>query len=154
MTSDPSPSGDLDPSSSPPQKRVSPTPEAGAQPENPAAGTSPAPEGAVGPAKRAQPQTPSPRAPVITRAAAAWLATAVALAILVLFIILILQNQNMVEVHYLGFAGSIPLGTALFIGAVAGAALVAIVGVARLTQLRITARRAQRREARDDDQQH
>ena len=82
-----------------------------------------------------------------TRAAAAWFATAAALVVLVLLIILILQNQEPVEVRYLGFAGSLPLGTALLIAAVAGAAVVTIVGVVRLTQLRINARRVRRLEA-------
>jgi len=90
--------------------------------------------------------TPSPNALATTRAAAAWLATAVALVLLVLLIILILQNQEVVKLHYLGLTGSLPLGMALFIAAVAGAAVVAIVGVVRLTQLRVTARRARRRQ--------
>ena len=63
-----------------------------------------------------------------------------------LLIIMILRNQDVVEVHYLGFTGSIPLGTALLIAAVAGAAVVAVVGVIRLTQLRVTTRRARRLE--------
>jgi uncharacterized integral membrane protein len=71
----------------------------------------------------------------------------VALVLLVLLIILILQNQDVVKLHYLGFTGSLSLGTALFIAAVAGAAVVAIVGVVRLTQLRVTARRARRLQA-------
>jgi uncharacterized integral membrane protein len=91
--------------------------------------------------------TPSPSARATTRAAAAWFATAVALILLVLLIVLILQNQDVVKLHYLGFTGSLPLGTALFIAAVAGAAVVAIVGVVRLTQLRVTARRARHLEA-------
>jgi uncharacterized integral membrane protein len=62
----------------------------------------------------------------------------------VLLIILIMQNQNVVRVRYLGFSGSVPLGTALLIAAVGGAAVVTIVGVIRLTQLRFTARRARR----------
>ena len=70
--------------------------------------------------------TPAPSALATTRAAAAWFATAVALVLLVLLIVLILQNQDVVKLHYLGFTGSLPLGTALFIGAVAGASLVAI----------------------------
>jgi hypothetical protein len=37
----------------------------------------------------------------------------VALVLLVLLIILILQNQDVVTLHYLGFTGSLPLGTAL-----------------------------------------
>jgi len=66
----------------------------------------------------------------------------------VLLIILILQNRADVTVHYLGLSGSIPLGTALLVAAVAGAAVVAIVGVVRLTQLRVTGRRARRLEAK------
>src|SRR5665811_668114 len=61
--------------------------------------------------------------------------------------VLVLQDQDVVKLHYLGFTGSLPLGTALFIAAVAGAAVVAIVGVVRLTQLRVTSRRARRLEA-------
>jgi Uncharacterized integral membrane protein len=68
----------------------------------------------------------------------------------VLLIIMILQNQDVVEVHYLGFTGSIPLGTALLIAAVAGAAVVAVVGVIRLTQLRFTAHRARRLQAEQE----
>jgi uncharacterized integral membrane protein len=81
---------------------------------------------------------------VTTRAAAAWFATAVAL------VLLVLLNQAVVEFHYVGFTGSLPLGTALFIAAVAGAAVVAVVGVIRLTQLRVTSRRARRLEAEHD----
>jgi uncharacterized integral membrane protein len=92
------------------------------------------------------PATPS-RDRATTRAAGAWLATTVALVLLVLLIILILQNQDVVAVHYLGWTGSLPLGTALLIAAVAGAAVVAVVGVIRLTQLRVTGRRARRLEA-------
>src|SRR5665811_1481965 len=123
------------------------TPEASGPPKSPSAGAPPKPPGPDNPPKSPGTATPSPTALVTTRAAAAWFATAVALVLLVLFIILILQNQNVVELHYLGFTGSLPLGTALFIAAVAGAAVVAIVGVVRLTQLRVTSRRARRLEA-------
>jgi uncharacterized integral membrane protein len=101
-----------------------------------------------------QPQTPEPapstsapsgtleeHAPRFTRASAAWVATAVALLLLVMLIVFILQNSTRVEVHYLGFAGSIPLGMALLIAAVGGGVMVAIAGVARVTQLRRHARR-------------
>jgi uncharacterized integral membrane protein len=89
--------------------------------------------------------TSSPSALAPARAAAAWFATAVALILLVLLIIiLILQNQDVVTLHCLGLNRSLPLGTALFIAAVAGAGVVAIVGVVRLTQLRVTAHRARR----------
>jgi uncharacterized integral membrane protein len=109
-------------------------PGASAPPKNPSAG---------GPADLPQPENstsnPDPAASsrhdlVTTRAAVAWFATAVALVLLMLLIILILQNQAIVKLHYLGLTGSLPLGTALFIAAVAGAGLVAVVGVVRLTQ--------------------
>jgi uncharacterized integral membrane protein len=58
-----------------------------------------------------------------------------------MLIVFILQNSTRVEVHYLGLAGSLPLGMALLIAAVGGGVLVAIAGVARVTQLRMNARR-------------
>jgi uncharacterized integral membrane protein len=86
-----------------------------------------------------RPPVPVTHAP--TRATAAWFATAAALVLLVLLLILILQNQNDVRVHYLGLAGSISLGMALLSAAVAGAAVVTIVGLIRLTQVRFSSRR-------------
>jgi uncharacterized integral membrane protein len=75
-------------------------------------------------------------------------ATAVALVLLVLLIVFILQNSTKVEVQFLGMSGTIPLGMALLIAAVGGGVLVAIAGVARVTQLRLHARRTRRRAAR------
>ncbi len=113
----------------------------------PAGKTVPPPEkAATGKAEVTRPIIDEVRTMSTTRAAAAWLATAVSLVILVLLIILILENQQTVSVKYLGLQGSLPLGTALLIAAVAGGAIVTIVGVVRLTQLRIMARRARRRE--------
>ena len=65
-------------------------------------------------------------------------ATPVALLLIMMLIILILQNQNIVDVRSLSFTGSIPPGTALLVAAVTGGAVVTIVGVIRLTQLRLT----------------
>jgi uncharacterized integral membrane protein len=90
---------------------------------------------------------PAPRERV-TRAGAAWVATAVALVLLVLLIVFILQNSTKVEVQFLGMSGTIPLGMALLIAAVGGGVVVAIAGVARVTQLRLHARRTRRRAAR------
>ncbi|OIQ82676.1 hypothetical protein GALL_355320 [mine drainage metagenome] len=132
MTSDASSPQGTEPAAVPPSSRRPPT------------GKPPVPE----PAGR-EPDVGShaDAALATTRAAAAWLATAAALVVLALLIVLILQNQETVEVHYLGLAGSLPLGTALLIAAVAGGVIVMIVGVVRLTQLRVNARRARRREA-------
>jgi uncharacterized integral membrane protein len=85
---------------------------------------------------------PGDRDSLFTRASAAWVATGAALLFLVLLIIFILQNPEQVEVRYLGFTGSLSLGMALLIAAVAGGVVVAVAGVARVTQLRRSARRS------------
>lgn len=89
----------------------------------------------------APPTSPPGAAPRLTRVSAAWVATAAMLLLLVLLIVFILQNPTRVEVSYLGFTGSLPLGVALLLAAVGGGLLVAIAGVARVTQLRMSARR-------------
>jgi uncharacterized integral membrane protein len=74
-----------------------------------------------------------------------WIFTIAALLLLVLLIIFILQNQDAVLVRYFGLEGQLPLGVALLIAAVAGGLLVAVSGVARVTALRIKARREGKR---------
>lgn len=86
-------------------------------------------------------------APALTRASAAWVATAAALLLLVLLIVFMLQNSTRVAVHFLSLSGSIPLGMALLIAAVGGGVVVAIAGIARVTQLRMNARRARRADS-------
>jgi uncharacterized integral membrane protein len=71
-------------------------------------------------------------------------ATGVALLLLTLLIIFILQNSMRVDVRFLGMSGTIPLGMALLIAAVGGGVVVAIAGIARVTQLRMNARRTKR----------
>jgi uncharacterized integral membrane protein len=80
----------------------------------------------------------------MTRASAVWVAVAGALVLLVLLIVFILQNPVKVEVHFVGVEGTLPLGMALLIAAVVGGVVVAIAGIARVTQLRINARRIRR----------
>ncbi|WP_166879173.1 lipopolysaccharide assembly LapA domain-containing protein [Salinibacterium sp. ZJ450] len=87
--------------------------------------------------------TPKPR-PRITRTGVVWVTTAVALLLLVLLIIFILQNQESVEVRWFGLTGWVPLGVALLIAAVGGGVVIAIAGIARVTQLRMNARRIRR----------
>ena len=99
----------------------------------------------AGEGKPAPPPTPTnkpqQKAPRLTRLSAAWVATAVALLLLVLLIVFILQNPTRVEVHYLGFAGSVSLGVAMLVAAVAGGLAVAVAGAGRITQLSMNARR-------------
>ena len=83
----------------------------------------------------------TPHAPRLTRTGAAWVATGVALLLLILLIVFILQNSTKVDVQFLGMSGTIPLGMALLVAAVGGGVVVGIAGVARVTQLRMNARR-------------
>jgi uncharacterized integral membrane protein len=81
---------------------------------------------------------PKPRT---TRAGVVWAAVVIGLLALILLIIFILQNQQPVDVLFLGLAATVPLGMALFIAAVAGGVLVAAAGAARIIQLRTDARK-------------
>lgn len=83
-----------------------------------------------------------------TRASATWAATAAALLLLILLIVFMLQNTQRVAVHFLGLASALPLGMALLIAAVGGGVVVAIAGVARVTQLRVKARQTRRHDLR------
>jgi uncharacterized integral membrane protein len=77
-----------------------------------------------------------------TRASAAWAAVIAALLLSVVLIVFILQNPTTVVIHFLGWSGSVAVGMAMLIAAVTGGLLVATIGVARLTQLRVRAHRS------------
>ena len=68
--------------------------------------------------------------------------------ILLLLLIFILQNGATVQVSYLGAHGRLPLGVAMLLSAVCGVLLVVLAGAARISQLRATARRHRRIDAR------
>jgi uncharacterized integral membrane protein len=59
----------------------------------------------------------------------------------VVLIVFVLQNPTTVVIHFLGWSGSVAVGMAMLIAAVTGGLLVATIGVARLTQLRVRAHR-------------
>lgn len=111
-------------------------------------GASRSDKGGAGTSPRPQETATAPERPRVTRASALWVATGVALVLLVLLIVFMMQNTTKVAVHFVGLHGTIPLGIALLIAAVGGGGLVALVGAARVTQLRVGARRS-RREASD-----
>lgn len=75
-----------------------------------------------------------------TRTGIAWVAALVALVLLVFLLVFILQNLESTTVDFLGFSGSLPLALAMLFSAIGGAALVALIGVARIVQLRRAAR--------------
>lgn len=75
-----------------------------------------------------------------TRTSVAWVSAIVALVLLVFLLIFILQNMESTTVDFLGFSGSLPLAVAMLFSAIAGAGLVALLGTARMLQLRKAAR--------------
>ncbi|RSM72666.1 DUF1049 domain-containing protein [Kibdelosporangium aridum] len=77
-----------------------------------------------------------------TRTSGTWIAVIVATIILVFLLIFILANLTSVTVSFLGMSGQLPLGVALLFAAISGALLVALVGAARILQLRRRVRRA------------
>ena len=113
------------------------------------------------PALDSQPQVPPPQAEppgptqVLpqhrikrTRTSGVWVAVAFFAVILLLLLIFILQNGQKVDISYLGAHGHLPLGVALLLAAVCGVLLVVLAGTARISQLRTTARRHRRIDAK------
>jgi uncharacterized integral membrane protein len=116
----------------------------------PAAPAAPEPSPAPDP-----PVPDSPPAPILpqhkikrTRISSTWVAITCFAVVLLLLLIFILQNGRTVEVSYFGAHGHLPLGAALLLAAVAGVLLVALPSSARMVQLRITALRHRRDDAR------
>jgi uncharacterized integral membrane protein len=63
-------------------------------------------------------------------------------------LIFILQNQQTAAVAFFGLQGQLPLGVALLLAAVGGAIVVLVAGMARILQLRRTARRHRKQDRR------
>ncbi|UOX87960.1 lipopolysaccharide assembly protein LapA domain-containing protein [Amycolatopsis sp. FBCC-B4732] len=115
------------------------------------------PEGALEPAElragdvrpgaeEVAPVRPAPSRPASpkikrTRVSGTWVAVIAGLAVLIVLLIFILQNLDSVTVHFFGAEGSLPLAIAMLFSAIGGAALVALIGGARIMQLRKQARR-------------
>jgi len=79
-----------------------------------------------------------------TRTSNAWVGICAAALLSIVLIVFMLQNTRSVEVKFLGLDGSLPLALALLIAAVGAAILTMVVGAARITQLRLLARRQRR----------
>ena len=118
--------------------------------------TTPSAETPAGqPAPDTTPQAPPqpPAAPAQhtlkrTRISGLWVAVGFFAVILLLLLIFILQNGQKVDVSYMGAHGHLPLGVALLLAAVCGVILVVLAGTARISQLRTTARRHRRVDAK------
>jgi uncharacterized integral membrane protein len=79
-----------------------------------------------------------------TRISGTWIAVIVAIFVLIFLLVFILQNLADVTITFLAGSFTLPLGVSLLFAAIAGALLVALVGAARITQLRRQTKRALR----------
>ncbi|HEY7012213.1 MAG TPA: lipopolysaccharide assembly protein LapA domain-containing protein [Streptosporangiaceae bacterium] len=135
------PSGQSGPETPPQQPAPAAAPEQAA-PERAA------PERAA-PERAAPPSHPLPQHRIKrTRTGGIWVAVGFFAVILLLLLIFILQNGQKVDISYLGMHGHLPLGVALLLAAVCGVLLVVLAGTARIGQLRATARRHRRIDAK------
>jgi uncharacterized integral membrane protein len=91
----------------------------------------------------AQPEKPAP-AVRRSRSGGLWTGLILSAIVLIFLLVFILQNQDSVRITFLWFGGSLPVGVALLLAAIAGLLLVAIPGGVRMMQLRRAARRAVR----------
>jgi len=99
--------------------------------------TVPRAESAGNTAPDASPATEVP----LTRAGAAWVGISAAAVVAILLIIFLVQNTHQVQVNFLGMSTSTSLALMLLIAAVAGIFVTAVLGTARMVQLRRIIRR-------------
>jgi lipopolysaccharide assembly protein A len=83
-----------------------------------------------------------------TRISGLWFAVAFFAVVLLFLLIFILQNEQKVNIAYLGAHGHLPLGVALLLSAVCGVLLTILAGAARMAQLHNVARRHRRADAK------
>jgi uncharacterized integral membrane protein len=87
-----------------------------------------------------------------TRLGGLWVAAVLSAVVLLLLLIFILENGQSVSIGYFGAHGHLPLGVALLLAAILGILLVVIPGTGRIMQLRITAHRHRRLDAKRREQ--
>lgn len=95
-------------------------------------------------------QTPQPAVPS-TRSSRAWIRVTVLLVFLGVVVAFIVQNLHHVRITFLTAHWSGPLGVDLLLAAVLGGVVVAMVGAARIFQLRRVARRHHRARLKAGD---
>ena len=102
------------------------------------------------------PEPPTgPASPVVappvraTRAGRAWVGIAVGLVVLGLLLVFVFQNLHGTTIQFFTAKGSLPVALALIFAAIAGAAVVLLVGSVRIIQLRRHVRASYRAGADD-----
>ncbi|GAA4816237.1 LapA family protein [Tomitella cavernea] len=76
-----------------------------------------------------------------SRTARAWVAWIVGAIILIFLLIFIIQNSDSTPVQIFGWEFSLPLGVTILLAAIGGALITALIGAARMLQMRRAARK-------------
>jgi len=115
-------------------------------------------EAASSPGKRQPPASPSlgdtrsPASPLAgvahTRVSKTWVGLIVGALVLVLILIFVIQNGSSTRFSFLGGHFSLPLGVAMLLAAIVGVLVMAVVGSARIHQLRHAFRQRNQRGCR------
>ena len=79
-----------------------------------------------------------------TRTGGLWVGLILSALVLLVLLVFILQNGDPAQIQCFAFQGTLPVGVALLLAAIAGMLLVAIPGSLRILQLRRAARRGAR----------
>jgi uncharacterized integral membrane protein len=132
--------GQTDPGAPSEQPAVQPEVQPQQVAAEPAAPVQPAPAGGPG--------APAQHVVRRTRVGGVWVASALFALVLLLLLIFILQNGAKVDIKFFGANGHLPLGVALLLAAVLGVLLVVLPGSARIIQLRRTARKHRKQDAK------
>jgi uncharacterized integral membrane protein len=81
-----------------------------------------------------------------TRTSGAWVVVVIALLVGLLMLVFILQNGTSQRMTFLWLHFTVPLGVGFLLAAILGGLLVVLIGVARIAQIRLVARRHARAE--------
>jgi uncharacterized integral membrane protein len=84
---------------------------------------------------------PPPAAMPLTRAGALWSALIAGFLILIVLLVFVTQNTGPVDLTFLVWTWSLPLGVAILLAAVCGGLVTALAGTARIFQLRRAAKK-------------
>ncbi|WP_193464903.1 LapA family protein [Mycobacterium novum] len=84
---------------------------------------------------------PPPSAMPFTRAGALWSALIAGFLVLIVLLVFVTQNTDPVDLRFLAWQWSLPLGVAILLAAVCGGLVTALAGTARIFQLRRAAKK-------------
>lgn len=89
-----------------------------------------------------EPGAPPSQSMPLTRAGALWSALITGFLILIVLLVFVTQNTGPVDLTFLAWTWSLPLGVAILLAAVCGGLVTALAGTARIFQLRRAAKKS------------